>query len=426
MFDSLKKKFASFIDSITKKEEAAAGGDEAKAALKESPDTGKNAVSPPSSIPPEQSKQKEADKGNTSAGTVQEKIVAERSSPETAMDKGERSKATETRAYQHSIVPDEGAEHAYVHAQNRARPEANPSKVTLGTRLKGILLKEVRVSPEDVEPFLEQLRISLLQSDVNYDVAEKLLGRIEEQLTSNPIESKDLQRNITEIIRASVLSVLGKTGKIDIVKLANNKRGSGEPLRILFVGPNGAGKTTAMAKLAKILIDNGFTCVLSASDTFRAAAIEQTAYHAARLGIPVIKGLYGADPASVAFDAIAYAKAHETDVVLIDSAGRQETNKSLMEEIKKMVRVAQPDLKIFVGESVAGNALLNQVREFDQAIKLDGIILTKLDADAKGGNTLSILSETEVPVLFFGTGEAYDAIMAYKPEFILDNIIPNN
>ncbi len=178
-----------------------------------------------------------------------------------------------------------------------------------------------------------------------------------------------------------------------------------------------------MAKLANMFIKNGFTAVLSASDTFRAAAIEQTAIHAQRLGIGVIKGRYGADPASVAFDAIAHAKAHHINVVLIDSAGRQETNKSLMEEVKKIVRITTPDIKIFVGESITGNSLLSQVNEFNEAIRLDCVILTKLDCDAKGGNTLSILSETNVPVLFFGTGEGYNDLMSYDPEFIINNII---
>ena len=156
-----------------------------------------------------------------------------------------------------------------------------------------------------------------------------------------------------------------------------------------------------MAKLANMFIKNSFSVVLSASDTFRAAAIEQTAIHAERLHIGVIKGKYGSDPASVAFDAVAHAKAHHINVVLIDSAGRQETNKSLMEEIKKIVRITNPDIKIFVGESITGNSLLEQVSEFNKTVGLDGVILTKLDCDAKGGNTLSILSETSVPVLFF-------------------------
>ena len=166
-------------------------------------------------------------------------------------------------------------------------------------------------------------------------------------------------------------------------------------------------------------------CVISASDTFRAAAIEQAAIHAKKLGVEIVKGNYGADPASIAFDAIAYAKAHGADAVLIDTAGRQETNKSLIEELRKMVRVNKPDLCIFIGEGIAGNALLDQVTQFNEAVKLDGIILTKLDCDAKGGNTLSILSDTKIPILYFGTGEKYEDLMPYDPKFVAENIIPN-
>jgi len=142
------------------------------------------------------------------------------------------------------------------------------------------------------------------------------------------------------------------------------------------------------------------------------------------LGITVIKSTYGADPASIAFDAIAYAKAHGADVVLIDSAGRQETNKSLINEVQKMVRIAKPDLTVFVGESTAGNRIAEQIKEFNKFVKIDGIILTKLDCDAKGGGALSISHTTGIPILFFGVGEDYNALMPYSPSYIVDAILP--
>lgn len=166
--------------------------------------------------------------------------------------------------------------------------------------------------------------------------------------------------------------------------------------------------------------------MLSASDTFRAAAIEQIEHHAKKIGVPVIKSNYGADPASIAFDAIAYAAAHNIDLVLIDSAGRQETNKSLINEVQKIVRVSKPDITIFVGESTAGNQIAEQIREFNKFVKIDGIILTKLDCDAKGGGTISISHTTGIPVLFFGMGEGYDALVPYNPNIILDAILPEN
>lgn len=305
---------------------------------------------------------------------------------------------------------------------NKEQPEQQP-KVSFGTKFKGVFLKEVSVKEADITPFLEDLKLSLLQSDVNYDATEKILENIKVGLVGKKITSKQIDSQITSVLRESILKILKKTSTIDLVSMAKEKKATGEPFKILFIGPNGAGKTTTMAKLANLFIKSNLTVTLSASDTFRAAAVEQTVIHAERLGIGVIKGKYGADPASVAFDAIAHAKAHHINVVLIDSAGRQETNKSLMEEVKKIVRITKPDLKIFVGESITGNSLLGQVMEFNTAIGLDGIILTKLDCDAKGGNTLSILSETNVPVLFFGTGEGYDDILPYNPEYIIENMV---
>ncbi len=172
-----------------------------------------------------------------------------------------------------------------------------------------------------------------------------------------------------------------------------------------------------------MLKNNGFKCVIAASDTFRAAAIEQLIEHSKRLGVEVISNKYGSDPASVAFDAITHAKSKNYDVVLIDTAGRQNTNENLIKELKKMIRVTNPDLKIFVGEAIAGNALLEQVNAFNKELGIDAIILTKLDCDAKGGNTLSILVDTNIPIAYFGVGEAYNDIEPYNPERIVDELV---
>ena len=299
--------------------------------------------------------------------------------------------------------------------------------ISAGTRIKGFIFREVSITDKDIEPFMEQLQVALLQSDVNYVATEKILNSIKKDLTANPLKASQLEAQISSKIRNAIFEILKKGKKADLVGMVRERKERGEvPFKILFLGPNGAGKTTTIAKMARLMLDNGLSCIISASDTFRAAAIEQSAIHAQKLGIEVLKGTYGADPASVAFDAVAHAKARGIDVVLIDSAGRQETSKSLMEEMKKMNRVIKPDLKIFVGESIAGNVLLEQLKEFDSAVGLDGVILTKLDLDAKGGNTLSIASETEIPILFICTGEGYNDIMTYDPDFIINNIIPNN
>jgi fused signal recognition particle receptor len=196
-----------------------------------------------------------------------------------------------------------------------------------------------------------------------------------------------------------------------------------KPIKIMFIGINGAGKTTTIAKVAKLLMDNKRKVVFAAADTFRAAAIEQMEVHAGRLGVKTIKRDYGSDPTSVAFDAVNYAKAHAIDAVLIDTAGRQDTNISLLNEIKKMSRVIQPDLKIYIGESISGNAILEQVSSFNREVGIDGVILTKLDCDPKGGTMLSISKATGIPIIYIGTGQGYDALEKFDAAAIARRIV---
>ena len=299
-------------------------------------------------------------------------------------------------------------------------------KLSAETRIKGMFLKSVALKDSDIDGFLENLRLSLLQADVAYSTAEDFLGALRENLRATRFDSRSIQAQLVNSVRTSMLEVLGrgKPGFDFYGKIMELSQGSNAPARVLFLGPNGTGKTTTIAKVAHRLKLTGVSTVLSASDTFRAAAIEQTEFHAMRVGVPVIKSSYGADPASVAFDAIAYAKSHSIGAVLIDTAGRQETNRNLISEVEKIVRVAKPDITVYVGESTSGNAIAEQILGFSKHIKIDGIILTKLDCDAKGGSALSITNVTGIPVLFFGTGESYDALMPYDPNFIVDSILP--
>ena len=298
-------------------------------------------------------------------------------------------------------------------------------KLSLKTKIKSAFLGTIRLNEKEVDDFLETLRMSMLESDVSYDTAERFVGDLHDKLLEKQINSRKIREAITESVRGSLFSVLQKGNWIDIYDFVEKRRQSGElPVKILFLGPNGAGKTTTIAKISNHFKEIGIGNVLSASDTFRAAAIEQIEHHAKRIGVPIIKGAYGADPASIAFDTIAYAKAHSIGVVLIDSAGRQETNKSLINEIEKMVRIARPDITIFVGESTSGNRIAEQILEFSKHVRIDGIILTKLDCDAKGGGALSISHTTGIPILFFGIGESYDALMPYSPNYIVDAILP--
>ena len=378
MFDSLKKKLSDFVGSFRKKEEE----------IKESAEAG-------------ESKEEAVEKKREES-----KKEVEKKEEESKEEKAENKEEVKKKEAEESV-------------------QKIKAEITATTKIKGLFFKKVKIKEEDINDMLENLKLSLVEADVSYDVAEKFVEKLKELLVGREVDSKNIEKEIDAVIKEALLQILSKSSNIDIVNFVKEKRSldKSEPVKILFLGPNGAGKTTTVAKIAKMLRDAGLGCVLAASDTFRAAAIEQLTMHAERLGVPIIKGTYGADPASIAFDAIAYSRAHHIDAVLIDTAGRQETNKSLLEEMKKIVRVAKPDLKIFVGESITGNALLEQVKEFNEAIGLNGIILTKLDCDPKGGNTLSILSETDIPIIYFGTGESYERLIKYNPDEIVENIL---
>ncbi len=306
-----------------------------------------------------------------------------------------------------------------------SNPHSDNLKFSLSTRARAAIFKKVKLSQSDIDNFADALTFSMLQADVSYEATALFSEQIKKELSGAEFSSNDIKASLYAYVRKALLDILKKPGSFDLLQFIIKKKSEGSlPVKVLFIGSNGTGKTTTIAKVAYMLGKNGITSVLSASDTFRAAAIEQAEHHAKALGIPVIKSTYGADPASVAYDAVSYAKAHGIDVVLIDSAGRQETNKNLINELKKIVRVVSPDLVIYVGESTAGSPIVSQITEFLKFIKIDGIILTKLDCDAKGGNAISIASTAVIPILFFGTGEAYTDLMPYNPSQIVDAILP--
>jgi fused signal recognition particle receptor len=272
-----------------------------------------------------------------------------------------------------------------------------------------------------------ELQMILIQNDVAVEVAEYIC-----ELTKNKIlgtragRLENLSRLFKTAIYESILEVLTPEHPLDPIEYARGKREKGETTTILFVGVNGTGKTTTLAKLASFLKRDGFSVVIAAGDTFRAGSIEQLEKHAERLGIRVIKQDYGADAAAIAFDAVAHAKARRIDVVLIDSAGRMQSNRNLLEEMKKIVRVAEPDLKIFVGDALAGNDALSQAKEFHKAIGIDGAILTKVDADPSGGAALSIAFITGRPVVYVGVGQKYEDLQRFNPEWFAGRLVAKN
>ncbi len=293
-------------------------------------------------------------------------------------------------------------------------------KIGIGTALKSIFSNEITIGEGEVSDLLSELELSLLEADVAYDVSLDVSAQLRARLVGMKVPKGKVEERTREAIQGVLAAVMTSDRKFDMVARVRTLE---KPAKILFVGPNGAGKTTTMAKVAHMLLQDGLTVVFSASDTFRAAAIEQTEVHAGRLGIKVVKSKYGADPASVAFEAVSFARAHNIDVVLIDSAGRQDTNANLLDELKKISRVAKPDIKIYIGESIGGNSLIDQVRAFDEAIGMDGAILTKIDCDAKGGTALSLTKSTGIPVLYLGVGQAYADLIPFEPEKIAQEIM---
>ena len=293
-------------------------------------------------------------------------------------------------------------------------------KIGLATAIKSFFSADVTIGEQDVADLLEGLELSLLEADVAYDVSLQVTSQLKQKLVGMKVPKGQVEQKTKETVQHVLESIMDSDRKFDFLSRVKSTE---KPVKILFVGPNGAGKTTTMAKLAHLFMANNLSVVFSASDTFRAAAVEQTEVHAERLGAKVIKSKYGADPSSVAFDAINFARSHSIDVVLIDSAGRQDTNANLLSELKKINRIAKPDLKIYVGESIGGNSVIEQIRAFNEAIGIDGAILTKIDCDAKGGTAISIAASTGIPVLFLGMGQRYEDLVVFDPHKIAQEIM---
>lgn len=293
----------------------------------------------------------------------------------------------------------------------------------LRKKLRRVVKRVTRreLSPSDVEDIIWDLQVGLLESDVAVPVADQIIEDVKKKLTGRKLGIReDPKKLATEILRESIRGVLATDEKVDLLKVVRERKVKNRPAVLVFVGINGGGKTTTIAKLAKYLKDRGHKPVLAASDTFRAAGIEQLEIHAKRLGVEVIKHKRGADAAAVAYDAIEHARARGLDAVLVDTAGRMQTNVNLMDEMRKICRVTKPDLTIFVGDALTGNDAVEQAREFDEAVGISGSVLCKMDADARGGAALSITQVTGKPILFLGTGQEYDDLKEYRPEIILD------
>ncbi|MFQ5941436.1 MAG: signal recognition particle-docking protein FtsY [Nitrososphaerales archaeon] len=296
---------------------------------------------------------------------------------------------------------------------------------TLSDAVRSIGEKEL--SEQDIDKIFTDLQISLLESDVAQEVIDDLADRMKNEVTGQTVEKGDKAQDfLKKKLEEYLLGMFEKAGTVDLFANINKKKSKKEPYSIVFLGINGTGKTTTIAKVANMLKKKGFSLVIAAADTHRAGAIEQISQHASKLAIKVVAQRYGADPAAVGRDAILHAKSSKVDTVLIDTAGRMQTSKNLMDEMGKIIRVVNPDLKIFIGDSLAGNDTINQAREFYQYTKFDGAILTKTDADAKGGAAISIVHITGKPIIYLGMGQEYDDLATFDPSSFVSSILGDN
>jgi len=271
---------------------------------------------------------------------------------------------------------------------------------------------------------INDLKLLLVSNDVAMDTADEICNKIIDSFKGEQIgRLSSTKKMVFDTLKDVITGILTPENEVDLLDEIKKKSKTNEPYVIVFLGVNGTGKTTTMAKIAYYLKKNNISVVAAASDTFRAAAIEQLSYHMENVGVRVIKHEYNSDPASVGYDAIEHAKAKNINVVLIDTAGRQVTDKNLMIEMQKICRVAQPDLIIFVGDSLAGNDALYQAKEFKKHVGIDANILTKLDADARGGAALSISFETKKPILFLGTGQNYEDLIPFDRDIFISSIL---
>jgi fused signal recognition particle receptor len=278
------------------------------------------------------------------------------------------------------------------------------------------LVKEKKLSESDVQKILQELQIALLENDVALEVAEKICDDVKKELLGKNVKRGKTEFVIKDALRNAMLDVL-KQDKLNLDAMIAKRR----PFTIVFFGFNGTGKTSSIAKLAYKY--RKFVPVLAAGDTFRAASIEQLEEHGKRIGVKVIKHDYKSDSAAVIYDAKRHAESSGAGLVLADTAGRSHSNANLMDELKKVVRVNKPDMKILVLDSLAGNDIYDQSKLFNDAVGVDAIILTKTDVYEKGGAALSAAYTIKKPILFLSTGQNYDDLKEFNPDEIVDGLL---
>ncbi|QQR92731.1 MAG: signal recognition particle-docking protein FtsY [Candidatus Iainarchaeum archaeon] len=423
MFDLLKKKIQSFTQKII-----GASAEETRTPTPSEPTTTSSAAAAPTPAPIAESKPIPATPAAEPASQEATPLPADATSttpaPTHAVPAHPTQKPEAAPAETKPIatpIPPRTHEPKLPEMKQEEKRELKAS-VGIGQQVVGFFTGNITLKPETTQAFLEEFELSLLEADVNIATAAALIEKLRERLSEKTIPRG---KNPTQFILQEIREAMHELVSVEALDF-DSITDANHPCIVLIIGPNGAGKTTSIAKLTHYLQQRGKKVVLASADTFRAGSIEQLQLHADKLHVRLVRHQYGSDPAAVAFDAVKAAKAENADVVLIDSAGRQDTNKNLLEEMKKITRVVQPHLKLYVGESFTGQAILTQAQTFDETIGIDGFILTKLDTDAKGGGVISILHELHKPIVFFGVGQAYADLIKFDLDTFLERIIPRD
>ncbi|MDO8871074.1 MAG: signal recognition particle-docking protein FtsY [Methanobacteriaceae archaeon] len=433
MFDSLKKKFNGTIGKLTEQVSQEAEEEAKKAEIEtsvknkaeSSPEKVDDVKSSPVSTKPDESLVELSETAESIPEDIKDDEISEAKDSDSKKSFFSRlkRKSSEYKPEEDSEDPKtpkvEGEEKKSVSEKEEKESDESENEPKSGIFS---FIREKTISEKDLDELLWELEMSLLESDVALEVAEKIISSVKEDLVGRKIKrSSDVSEYTLQALKKAVSSILDVESK-SIDTLLAEKKAKNEPLIIMFVGINGTGKTTTIAKISTYFINKGYTPVIAASDTFRAGAIEQITHHAEAIGVKIIKHKKGADPAAVAFDAVSHAKAQGKEIVLVDTAGRMQTNINLMDEMAKIKRVISPDMIVFVGDSLTGNDAVEQAMKFNESVGLDGIILTKADADAKGGAALSIGYVISKPILFLGMGQGYEDLMEFKPEWMIEQI----
>lgn len=276
------------------------------------------------------------------------------------------------------------------------------------------------LTEKELKKVFDEMELSLVESDVAYEVLPTLFDELKRKLIGVKVSRFD-SSEIMKLIKEAIVDILARVEpKEDLVDLIRSSKV--RPFIIVFLGVNGVGKTTTVAKVANKLLKAGMKPIIVAADTFRAGAQEQLALHAEKLGVPFFKGKYGADPAAVAKDSVIYAAKKGLDVVLVDTAGRMHVDVDLVEELRKIIRVVKPHMKILVLDALTGNDSLEQLRYFESNVGFDAVILTKMDADARGGCALTLSVLLRRPIIYVGTGQGYDDLELFRAKMIVERM----